>query len=493
MTTRTIYRLLIGVAMSLGLAMVLTFLLYTSGLALELWQRFRDAPASFVLIYCLVLGVIVLLSLWWIRKLIRRWRAAHRDEKVRQPLSEDELHQTIEHAEALGIDTALADEELAALEQRRGSGKVYVAIYGEASTGKSALIRALAKGANALSDPRTGTTQTLDHYDWVAPSGTQVVLTDMPGLNAPGKSLDVLSMEEAQRAHIVLYVVEGDLTRTQYTELQRLLASNKPTLVALNKIDLYSDEEIRQLQSRLTERLGRLADKLELIPVSAGGTREVVRIYPDAREETQLQEVAPQITALVRSMDLHLVHGGELEPKRDAAVVALAQRKLEQSTAHFRRVQSNSIISSYTYKAMVGAMAAVSPGMDLLIQGYFGVALVRELCKLYNVSAFSVEIEKFLKLVVNDLGKTLPLVLAAAGNTLKAFPGIGTLAGGVVHAIGYGLIFESLGRAVAKTLEDRGQLNAGSTLQLMEAELSGNLEARARRLAKLVFSHHREP
>ena len=40
---------------------------------------------------------------------------------------------------------------------------------------------------------------------------------------------------------------------------------------------------------------------------------------------------------------------------------------------------------------------------------------------------------------IERAGKALPLSLAVAGNGLKAFPGVGTVAGGIAHAVAYGL------------------------------------------------------
>ena len=51
------------------------------------------------------------------------------------------------------------------------------------------------------------------------------------------------------------------------------------------------------------------------------------------------------------------------------------------------------------------------------------------------------------------------MVLAIAGNALKAFPGLGTLGGGVLHAFAYALIFDSLGRALAASLAERRSLD----------------------------------
>jgi hypothetical protein len=79
------------------------------------------------------------------------------------------------------------------------------------------------------------------------------------------------------------------------------------------------------------------------------------------------------------------------------------------------------------------------------------------------------------------------IVLAVAGNALKAFPGLGTLGGGVLHAFAYALIFDSMGRALAASLAERQTLDqddAGARLQELLAN-AGN--TRLRQLATLTI------
>ncbi|MDT9150902.1 hypothetical protein RSW37_24540, partial [Escherichia coli] len=87
--------------------------------------------------------------------------------------------------------------------------------------------------------------------------------------------------------------------------------------------------------------------------------------------------------------------------------------------------------------------------------------------------------ELLLKLVQQHAAKAHTLVLAVSGNALKAFPGIGTLAGGAVHAVAYGIIFRTLGRALTITLATRGELHPRQTAKLFEEKLGGNLETPA--------------
>ena len=61
-----------------------------------------------------------------------------------------------------------------------------------------------------------------------------------------------------------------------------------------------------------------------------------------------------------------------------------------------------------------------------------------------------------------------------------------------MHAVVYGLIFESLGKAAARSLDSRGELVNGPALRMFEDNLSEDLEARAKRFAQLVWSRQRD-
>jgi hypothetical protein len=136
---------------------------------------------------------------------------------------------------------------------------------------------------------------------------------------------------------------------------------------------------------------------------------------------------------------------------------------------------------------VVGALAAISPGTDILIQGYFGTAMTRDLCALFGAAPRDLDIEEFLSLSQSRVGRTLPLSLAVAGNGLKAFPGVGTVAGGLVHAVAYGLIFDALGRSLVLTLSRHGELVAATAAKEFEEGISEHLEAGVRRIAKMAL------
>ena len=181
---------------------------------------------------------------------------------------------------------------------------------------------------------------------------------------------------------------------------------------------------------------------------------------------------------------------GEAQPldaRRERAVFQLAEEKLHAAETQYRIQRSEQIIRSATRKAVIGSMAAISPGTDILIQGYVGTTLTQQLCKLYGAAPRDLDIEEFLSLSQSRVGRALPLTLAVAGNGLKAFPGVGTVAGGAVHAVAYGLIFDALGRSLVLTLSKHGELVPETAAKDFEEGISEHVEAGVRRIARMAL------
>ncbi len=413
------------------------------------------------------------------------------------PPTQEEVERRIAHGEELGVDLSVVRQELAELKNRRATGEVHIALFGEISTGKSSLVRALLPQAEVDVSVRGGTTRDVIRHVWLSTAHDRLILTDMPGLNEASGELDTMAREEAMRSHVVVYVCDGDLTRDQYRELQALIALNKPMVLVLNKMDQYTSEELQLVRGRLLERVEGSA-RIDVVAITAGGTQEILRVFPDGREERVIRELSPQVApladALQRCIDSDL---STLEQLRDSTVFVLAARKLDEALTAHRRTKADELVGQYARKAVVGAIAAVAPGTDLLIQGYLGISLLKEMCALYEVPARQMDLQRLLEQSGRHVAKTLPIMLAVAGNGFKAFPGLGTLAGGMLHAVAYGLIFDSLGKAVSQTLETRGELQPAPAVLLFEEKLGEDLESRARKFARMALtrqvSHRDEP
>lgn len=480
-------RLLLALALSLGLGLLLVLILYLTDLGLRVWERLEGAPA---VVWLAWVGALVLLAGAGGRLL---WRALGLGRgaapRPAAPANEAGLRARLAEAEAAGVETAAVRRELEELGRRRQAGTVVVALFGEVSAGKSSLIRALLPGAEAAVGPLAGTTRAVTRYTWTSPAGDRLVLADLPGLHEPGAALESLARDEALRAHVVVYVCDGDLTRDQFRAVQALRALDKPLILALNKSDRYSVEQLELLRRRLAERLG---PEVQIVTVQAGGEEELIRELPGGGEERVIRPRPARVESLALTLQRHIDADPEaLERLRDAAVFVLAHDRLDAAQAEQRRRRAEALVRGYSRKAVFGALAAVGPGTDVLIQGYLGIGMVRELAALYGAPLGEVDVQRFLTQASGQARRRWSLLLALVGNVFKAFPGLGTVVGGMLHAVAYGLIFESLGKAVAQSLETRGELAVGPALRLFEEQLSDDLEARTRRLVRLVAEQAR--
>jgi len=500
---------LIRVGLALAVALLTLLLLWAllilTDTAFDVWTRLQEGPTWFFYLYgagFLAISGVGGFALWRLLR-PRLGRRAQAEQPQSPPRVDREvLEQRLEQGEAAGMDIAVVRHELALLQQRKAAGRIQVGFFGEISSGKSSLIKALLPEAGPAISATGGTTREVATYNWRSSSGDELVLTDMPGTNEVGAGLDETARAEAMRAHLVVYVCDGDLSRTQFTDLSALLALGKPVIVALNKTDRYQESELELLLVRLRERLqahrgeGReeAEARVDLVAVQAGGKREVLRVFPDGREERVVREMPPRVDALRAALQRHLDEDPEvLEQLRDTSVFVLAAQRLDEAELAHRRGRAEELTRSYSRKAMVGAMAAITPGSDLVIQGYLGVSMVKELANLYAVSVRRMDTDLLLELVQKRVARSSTIMLAMAGNALKAFPGLGTLAGGITHAAAYGMIFDALGKAVARSLESRGALRPAQAAQVFEEGLSEDLEARARRFARLALDIRKEP
>jgi GTP-binding protein EngB required for normal cell division/uncharacterized protein (DUF697 family) len=473
---------------ALAIAALLWLLFAAAERALALAQRFLALPAW--LQWTLGLALLGfacggLAVLWWLL----------RPRRKRRPVSAPDrgsLEHRIGQLRERGADTATLHAELAELDRRRGEARVYVALFGEISTGKSSLLRALAPGSLAASDVRGGTTQQVTHHDGRLPDGRPLVLADVPGSReAGGEAHEALARAEALRAHAVVYLCAGDLTRSQADELRWLADFGKPLLLALNKADQWRDDEREQLLDRLRRQARGIA--AAVVAISAGGSERFERRLADGGVEQVERQRAPAIEPLLKALARLTAPGVEgLEPLREHAVLASLHERTGALEAQTRATEASRIVRKYARRAVVGALAAVAPGSDLVIQGALAASLTRELATLYGVRATEVQVEDFVRQARLTLRTGSSIVLAVAGNALKAFPGLGTLGGGVLHAFAYALIFDSMGRALAASLAERGELDQRDAGERLKGLLGDARGARVKELAVLTMEAWRE-
>lgn len=471
-----------------SLIAVLLLLLIAAERTVALAQRIASLPDWLQWLVAGLLIVFALAAAWlawvWLRP---------RKKKPVMDVDRASIDKRINQLDQRGADTTPLQSELRELDARRDLGLLQVALFGEISSGKSSLIAALAPGATPQTDVLGGSTRNVAHYQGELPGGRRMQLADVPGSReSGGEDREAAARNEALRAHVVVYVASGDLSRSQAEELHWLGEFGKPMLLVLNKADQWRDEERVQLLASLRHHADKLVDAV--VASRAGGSERFQRALADGRTEKVERNARADVADLQQALQRITAPGADaLETARERAVLAGLHERTGKLEASQRALESERIVARYTRRAIVGAVAAVAPGSDLVIQGTLATAMARALGKLYDTRVSDLEMDNFLKQARMTLRTSASVVLAIAGNALKAFPGLGTLGGGILHAFAYALIFDSLGKALSATLAEHHGLDQQVAAQKLKDLLSESGSKRIKRLAALTVDAIRDP
>ncbi|WP_346763736.1 GTP-binding protein [Wenzhouxiangella sp. XN24] len=286
--------------------------------------------------------------------------------------------------EALAPDFAEIERMLSKLEQ----GEIHIAVLGEVSVGKSSLLNALLGEARFTTSPLHGETRAPAEAQWREERSGGVVLVDTPGINEiGGEDREQMARNVAERADLVLFVVDGDLNAAEEASLDQALAPGRPLLLVLNKADRYTDDERTLLLERLAKRVaGRIA--AQNIVAAAADPAPVTRVLQaaDGTEREERHVPAPDVGMLRERLWTIL----EAEGQTLAAVTAglFAGRVSERVGARVvevRRKAAERLVRQYCIAKGVAVAVNPVPVADLLAAAALDAGLVLHLSRLYGL------------------------------------------------------------------------------------------------------------
>jgi len=387
------------------------------------------------------------------------------------------------------------------------SGVVRVAVFGLVSRGKSAILNAIVGQKILPTGPLNGVTQAPRSVTWVPDRKTDapqltIELIDTPGLDEiDGQTRAQMALTISQQADLILFVVSGDITRTEYQALCDLRQAQKPLLLVFNKIDLYPDqsrqaiyENLQRLaaKSRSGESLQQLLSANEIVLVAADPTPLQVRVeQPDGSVayewETppiQIEPLKQKILSVLEREGSTLLALNALFQARDAET-DLASRMM---TLH--QAEAEALIWKFVrYKAIAVGLNPIAV-LDLIGGSISDLAMIRALSDLYGLPITGHEAGKLWKTILTSSGSLLlsqiasgvllglgkSATVAASGldsaTSLPALASVGALQGAIA---GYGAY--AVGRAVQVYLENGcswGSQGPNSVIQEILNQLEPN-------------------
>ena len=144
-------------------------------------------------------------------------------------------------------------------ERQEELSTLHVVIFGTVSAGKTSLINALIGRQVGTTEAVMGTTRHGQSHTYQLKSVDALVeVTDTPGMSEAGCGGEAREIEArglAVRADLLLFVVDHDLIRSEYSPLIELARLGKRSIVVLNKKDRFPDDDLAAILAKLRERL----------------------------------------------------------------------------------------------------------------------------------------------------------------------------------------------------------------------------------------------
>jgi uncharacterized protein len=317
---------------------------------------------------------------------------------------------------------------------------IRIAAFGLVSRGKSSVVNALLGEKMLPTGAIHGVTQWPKSVRWTSTGGkVEVELIDTPGLDEiEGETRAEMAREVAYQADLILFVVAGDITRTEYRALCELRKSQKPLLLVFNKIDLYPEVDRQEIYRQL-QKLGTgnndaldILSTDEIVMVAAEPQPIPVRLeYPDGTVKEEWESLPPQIEELKEKILTILNREGRSLLAINSLVQARdAERNIANKTVELRAKEADRLIWKYARSKALAV--AINPIAVLDIAGGIiaDLSLIRSLARLYGLPITSHEAGKLWRKIVASSGWLILGELAS-----NFILGIGKTSAGFLSAI----------------------------------------------------------
>jgi len=312
-------------------------------------------------------------------------------------------------------------------------GVIRIAAFGLVSRGKSAVLNALLGQKVLQTGPLNGVTQWPRSVRWIPneKGKVQVELIDTPGLDeVEGQARAQMARDVAHQADLILFVVAGDITRTEYKGLLYLVQAQKPLILVFNKIDLYPEQDRQAIYKNLQDlgsgtggkNLHQLLSADEIVMVAAEPAPLEVRVeWSDGQVTYEWETPPPQVDELKQKILGILNREGRSLLALNALIQARdAEAAIAHKTIELRQKEAEELIWQFTkYKALAVGLNPIA-FLDLLGGAVADLALIRSLARLYGLPMTGYEAGKIWQTILFSSGG---LLLGELGSSL--FFGLG--------------------------------------------------------------------
>ena len=429
----------------------------------ELHDRFSRQSRALGIVFLIVLILFLVLATIWVGRLLWVSRKSA-SSPVKAPADVIEAA-AVQAEEAEGVIRQVTDQstrsgltrELSEIRAGRDRREFHVVVFGTGSAGKTSLTSALLGREAGKSEAVMGTTQKAEHhtYELDGIEGS-LFLTDTPGLSEIGEAGSAREQESrdlAARADLLIFVLDHDLTRTEYEPLSALIRQGKRSIVVFNKTDRFSEEDSAAILAKLKERLRGLVPPDDIVAGAASPQPLTVRIkQPDGSFETRLEAQLPDLAALRGRIAKIVEREGEKLRAGNLLLRAhLLTRKAQDQLSLERDRRAEDVVEKFQWITAGTVFANPFPALELVANGAVQLQMISELAGVYGVQISSSHVRMIGGQMVQMLLK-LGLVETATSLVAGIFKSslLGYAAAGAVQGVSMAYLTHVSGEAFSE-------------------------------------------
>jgi small GTP-binding protein len=330
-------------------------------------------------------------------------------ESLRELISDTRLPDGVREALAHDYDAVKA------MLDKLENGYLHLAVFGRVSTGKSSLLNALIGDAAFAVSPLHGETRQSSMQPWNEVEAGGVFLIDTPGLDeAGGEQREAMAKEVAGRSDLVIFVLDGDITDTELLSLRTLLAQGRPVIVALNKSDLYTSDELDALLRSVREKTQGIVAADHVLSVSAQPRPQtVVEVDDEGDESVSERPRDPDVQTLrLRLWEILDAEGKTLAALNASLFASDLSDQVGRRILAARREIGDKLVRTYCVAKGIAVAFNPIPVADLFAAAFIDVGMVVHLSRVYDLPLSRKEAGSLVKVIAAESAALMGTVWA---------------------------------------------------------------------------------
>jgi small GTP-binding protein len=436
--------------------LLVALLIAALGLAAAAWlvvslRELHDrlAPHSAPLAVGVVAAAVVVVAACGLAAARLIWRMGHPQQQTAQAPSDVIKAAEVQAEKAEAVVNQLVDpavkarlgQELATIKSAKDQQEFHVVVFGTGSAGKTSLINALLGQTVGRTEATLGTTRHGEtHVRTLEGVEGKLILTDTPGLSeigTGGATREAEARDLAARADLLLFVVDHDLTRSEFDPLAALARQGKRSIVVLNKKDRFVDADRTAILAKLRQRLDGVVSAQDVVASAAAPRPTLTRFQTDDGSiQTVLEAEPPDLDDLEERIEAILNEEGDALRAGNLLLRAhLVSRQAQDQLTKERRNRAIAVVDRFQWITAATAFTNPIPALDLMATGAVQFQMISEIAAVYGVELSTNHVRMIGGQMIQMLLK-LGMIEAATSLIAGLFKSsfVGYAAGGAVQA-----------------------------------------------------------